>query len=92
VPTAGRLPTGASTGFSSRRPGQLTATSPSYEAIIVWWMDVILAILVVGASSLLVLTGFEKRVLTRLAAEPGSLAAAAPCPCAATLPAGLTRS
>jgi hypothetical protein len=42
-------------------------------------MDVILAILVVGASSLLVLTGFEKRVLTRLAAEPGSLAAAAPC-------------
>lgn len=58
-----------------------------------WWMDVILAILLVaGAPGLLVLTGFEKRVLTRLAPEPGSLAAAVPCPCAATLPAGLTRS
>jgi hypothetical protein len=58
-----------------------------------WWMDVIIAILlIVGVYGLLVLTGFEKRVLTRLAAEPGSLAAAAPCPCAATLPAGLTRS
>ena len=31
-----------------------------------WWMDVIVAILlIVGVYGLLVLTGFEKRVLTR---------------------------
>jgi hypothetical protein len=32
----------------------------------VWWMDVIVAILLIaGVYGLLVLTGFEKRVLTR---------------------------
>jgi hypothetical protein len=36
------------------------------EAITVWWMDIIVvALLILGVYGFLVLTGFEKRVLTR---------------------------